>query len=60
MQEEAALQVTDDLYKRIAYLEKRIQMLEQKATVYGSIPTYEPAPYWTNPNWIPPKVTYTT
>lgn len=57
MQEEAALQVTDDLYKRIAYLEKRIQMLEQKAIVYGSIPTYEPAPYWTNPNWIPPKVT---
>jgi len=48
-----------ELEQRLLILEGLVKKLEIPNQVYGPIltPVYEPAPYWQNPNWIPPKIT---
>ncbi len=48
-----------ELKYRIARLEDKDKQNTQGAPAYGTYPVYEPAPYWTNPNWKAPDVTCT-
>lgn len=55
----------EELWKlkdEVRILQHKVEMLEQERNppTVGTYPVYEPAPYWTNPNWKAPDVTCTT
>ena len=48
------------LKDEVRELQHRIEMLEERnLTPTPANPVYEPAPYWTNPNWKAPDFTCT-